>query len=138
MGAGEVYRLGPTAPSFNNRPGESELEIECADERTVNWLFNIVPKLEPFRKASLKLMRKMEWEASHKPKKMLPMSVSVPWKTTTKYFLDVLRAHNLFLQTKYWDVLWILKGLLTTRVSSASSEKSGNRRGEMDRKHAKE
>lgn len=96
---------GTMAPSFNgNRQGESELELECADDRTVRWLFSTVPKLRPFKEPALKIITQLEWEAAYKPKRMMRMSVIVPWETTPAYFMQVLRSNNPFLKTRYWEV----------------------------------
>lgn len=96
---------GKMAPSFNdNKPGESELKLECADERTMKWLVEIFPRLRPWRLARLKLVTKAEWEAEYKPKRMLRMSVVVPWRATATYFMQVLRSNNPFLKTRNWEV----------------------------------
>lgn len=96
---------GIKAPSFNGKKvGESEIEMRCADNRTVEWLLSTVPQLKPWRKASLKVMTKVEWETMHKPKRMLRMSVVVPWPATGAYFMDVLRSNNPELKTKYWEI----------------------------------
>lgn len=96
---------GVTAPSFNGKElGESELILRCADERTEEWLTMITPKLKPWKNASLTLITIQEWETMMSNRKMFRMSVKVPWRTTGGYFLDVLRAHNPELRTKYWDI----------------------------------
>lgn len=96
---------GIRAPSFlGKKTGESELELRCADSRTVEWLQSIVPKLKPWRKASLKVVTRIEWEAEHKPKRMIRMNVIVPWRATGSYFMDVLRSNNPDLRTKYWEI----------------------------------
>lgn len=93
------------APSFNgNRLGECELELECADHRSMTWLKKIVPNMKPWRNAALSVMTKAEWELINRPRKMYRMSVVVPWRTTGEYFLDVLRSHNPELRTRYWEI----------------------------------
>lgn len=70
------------APSFNGKQlGESELELECADDRTVAWLKWIVPKLKPWKNASLSVITKSEWQSTNRPGRMFRMSVLVPWRT---------------------------------------------------------
>lgn len=96
---------GTKAPSFNgNKPGEMELELRCADDRCVKWLKYIVPKLKPWKNAALRLITKDEWETIYKPKRMIRMSVLVPWCTTSAYFMNVLRSNNPELRTKYWEI----------------------------------
>lgn len=93
------------APSFNGRRlGEHELELRCADERTVSWLQGIVPKLKPWRGASLELVTKARWTELNNLKKKVRMSVLVPWRTSGTYFLDVLRSHNPELKTRNWEI----------------------------------
>lgn len=89
------------APGFKGkRIGESELELRCANSRTEEWLQWVVPRLKPFKGASLTLMRKSDWVN----RAMVRMSVVVPWSTTGNYFLDVLRSNNPSLKTRCWDI----------------------------------
>lgn len=93
------------APSFKGkRLGESELELRCANERTEEWLKWVFPKLKPWKGASLRLMKKSEWE---KKKKMVRMSVIVPWLTSGNYFLEILRSNNPNLKTRDWELKYI-------------------------------
>lgn len=96
---------GTEAPSFNgHKPGEIELELRCGDNRTVSWIKHIVPKLKPWRDAALRVVSKSEWQTMCKPKRMIRMSVIVPWQTTGSYFLDILRSNNPELRTSYWEI----------------------------------
>lgn len=111
-------------PSFKGkRLGETELELRCADARTEDWLRWVVPRLKPWENASLKLMKKSEWE---KKKKMVRMSVVVPWQTSGNYFLDVLRSNNPNLKTRDWDINYVeLRGDSTAiflKVDEVSAE----------------
>lgn len=93
------------APNFrDNTLGESELVLRCAEERTVKWLKDVTPKLKPWQGASLSLMRKKDWDALQQQKKMVRMSVKVPWFSTKDHFLGALRSHNPDLRTRYWEV----------------------------------
>lgn len=124
----KFFGTGQRAPSFNgNKAGEAELELRCADDRTVSWLKQIVPKLKPWRKSvPLRLVTKSEWEAICKPKRMLKMSVFVPWRTTGSYFMEVLRSNNPELKTKYWEIKntqnWYEGTKLILRVDEVSVE----------------
>lgn len=96
---------GSRAPGFNGKKlGEVELELRCADDNSVKWLKHIVPKLNPWKNAALRLVTKSEWETICKPKRMVRMNVLVPWCTTSSYFMDVLRSNNPELRTKYWEI----------------------------------
>lgn len=96
---------GRRAPSFNGKKvGESELELRCADVRTVKWLNDVVPRLKPWKNAALIIITMSEWEAINRPGRMMRMSVIVQWRTSGKYFMDVLRSNNPELRTKYWEI----------------------------------
>lgn len=93
---------GTKAPSFKGRKvGETELELNCTDERREKWLRETVPRLKPWKNATLTVVTISEWEAMNRPKKMLRMSVIVSWRSTGCYFMDVLRSNNPELRTKY-------------------------------------
>lgn len=118
---------GVKAPSFNGKKiGEVELELRCADDRTVSWLKQITPKLKPWRQAALKLLTKNEWEAICKPKRMFRMSVIVPWRTTGAYFMEILRSNNPGLRTKYWEIKntqnWDDSTKFTLKIDEVSAE----------------
>lgn len=96
------------APGFNGRRmGEEEFELLCADGRSVAWLKAMVPKLRPWREASLMVMPKREWIELNKPGKMTKLSVLVPWNTSAEYFLNVLRTDNQELRTLYWEIKYV-------------------------------
>lgn len=96
---------GVKAPSFGGRKiGESEIELRCADDRTVKWLKDTVPTMRPWKNATLKVVTMDEWETMNRPKRMLRMCVTVPWRTTGNYFMDVLRSNNPELRTRYWEI----------------------------------
>lgn len=63
-----------------------------------------MPKLRPWKKASLKVITKIEWEAEHRPKRMLRMIIIVRMRTSGSYFMDVLRSNNPDLRTIYWEI----------------------------------
>lgn len=91
-----------TAPSFKGKKvGELELELRCADTRAERWLQWVVPRPNPWEGASLRLIRKEEWE-TERQSKMVRVSVVVPWRTTGNYFLDILRSNNPNLRTRCW------------------------------------